>query len=65
MYKPKRHVIRIPMPWKQVGYAIDYDEMCRGRKSFCIAWYKQYGCLHMQFGMTFKPDNVGMELRQC
>lgn len=56
--KTSHKAITIPMPWKQVGYSINHDQMRRGRKLLRIDWFTEYGVFNIRIGMIFVADNA-------
>jgi hypothetical protein len=56
MTETKQHMLRIPMPWKGTYYSINWDEMRRGRKIYVIAWFKEFSCLFLRAGWSYRFD---------
>lgn len=48
--KTKQHCLQIPLPWKERAYAINCDEMRRGRPVLCIVWWFEWGAFFMRAG---------------
>lgn len=53
----------IPMPWKQMGWSISNDIICRGRKIFVIGWYTKFGSFFLRMGWGFRPDVLDLQRR--
>lgn len=52
------HKWRIPMPWKHTVYAINWDEMRRGRPVLFIAWRIEFRCLILRAGWITDFDAI-------
>lgn len=54
--RPNEHRWQIPMPWKRMAYAINWDEERRGRPVLFIAWRIEFRCLILRAGWTYWWD---------
>lgn len=52
----KQHRVKIPMPWKRLAYCINVDGMQRGRPTFFIVWWTEFGAFFMRAGWFYQWD---------
>jgi hypothetical protein len=55
---PDEHRWQIQMPWKKRVYAINWDEMRRGRPVLFIAWRIEFGALILRAGWIYWWDDA-------
>lgn len=52
----KEYWVRLPMPWKRTAFAINWDEMRRGRPCLFAACSVQFRAFHLRIGWAFIWD---------